>query len=107
MRLAPGEKSSDNRENVGQETGWLPMVWKLKWGRIWKPRGLQHVVIVDCGCDGVEIVDVDVRVFSFCPPVSQVQKLLRRERTVGRPVSCSGKTTQNESALASVEPLQR
>ena len=62
---------------------------------------------VDCGCEEADINDVDASVFPFCPPpVSQIQKLLRKERTVERQVSCSAKITQKESALASVEPLQ-
>ena len=52
MRLAPREKSSNSREKVGQGTGWLPGVWKLKWGRIRIPRGMQLDVNVDCGCEG-------------------------------------------------------
>ena len=60
-----------------------------------------------CGCEEVDTVDVDVGVFSFCPPpVSQVQKLLREERTVRWQASCGSKMTQEESALASIEPLQ-
>ena len=51
MRLAPGEKSGDRSEKVGQGTGWLPVVWNLKWGRIWIPRGMQLDVNVDCGCE--------------------------------------------------------
>ena len=85
VRLAPGEKSSNSREKVGQGTGWLPGVWKLKWGWIRIPGGALLDVNVDCGCNGVDIIDVDVRVFSFCPPsVSQFQKLLRKERTMVR-----------------------
>ena len=108
MRLAPGEESSNSRKKFGEGTGWLPGVWKLKWSRIRIPRGMQLDVSVDCGCEEVDIIDVDdVRVFPFCPPpVSQIQKLLRKERTVGRQVSCSGKITHKESALASIEPLQ-
>ena len=60
---APSEKSSNSREKVGQGTGWLPGVGKLKWGRIWIPRGMQLDVNVDCGCKRVDIIDVDVRVF--------------------------------------------
>ena len=65
---AGGEKSSNGREKVGQGAGWLPMVWKLKWGRIRIPRGVQLDVNVDCGCERVDIVDVDVKAFPFCPP---------------------------------------
>ena len=107
VRLAPGKKSINSRKKVGQGVGWLPGVWKLKWGRIRIPCGVQFNAGVRCGRKGVYIVDVVVRVFSFCPPpVSQVQQLLRKDRNVGRQVSCSGKITQKESALASVEPLQ-
>ena len=73
-----------------KERDWLLGVWKLKWGRIRIPPGMQLDVNVDCG-----------------PPVSQVQKLLSKERIVGRQVSCSGKITQKESALASIQPLLR
>ena len=67
---------------------------------------MQLDVNVDCSCEVVDIIDVDVGVLSFCPPsVSQVLKLPREERTVGRQVSCSGKITQEERALAPVEPL--
>ena len=69
MRLTPVENSSKSCKKVGQGTGWLPGVWKLKWGRIRIPAE----------CKEVDVVDVDVRVFSFCPPpVSQVQKLHRK-----------------------------
>ena len=52
-------------------------------------------------------MDVDVKVFPCCPPpVSQIQKLQREERIVGRQVSCSDKITQKKSALASFEALQ-
>ena len=74
----------------------------MKWVQIWIPRGMQLDVNVDCGCEGEDIKEANVRVFSFCPPpVSHIQKLLRKVRT-----GCSGKITQKESALASVEPLQ-
>ena len=34
---------------------------------------MQLDVIVDCGCEEVDIIDVDVRIFPFCPPpVSQI-----------------------------------
>ena len=34
MRLTPVENSSESREKVGEGVGWLPGVWKLKWGQI-------------------------------------------------------------------------
>ena len=43
---------------------------------------MQLDVNVDYGCEKVDIVDVDVRVFPLCPPpVSQIQMLLRKERS--------------------------
>ena len=64
---------------------------------------MQLDVNVDCGNEKVDIVGVDVSIFSFCPPpVSQMQMLLRKERTVGRQVSCSDKITQQESTLESM-----
>ena len=83
MRLALGEESGDIREKVGPGAGWLPRVWELKWGRIWIPHGIKVDMNVDCGREGVDIVDVDVRVFPLCPPlVSEVQQLLSEEHTV-------------------------
>ena len=60
MRLAPREKRSNSCEKAGQGAGGLPGIWKLKWGRIRIPRGMQLDVNVDCGCERVDIVDVDV-----------------------------------------------
>ena len=51
VRLAFGEKRSNSRKKVGQGAGWQPGVWKLKWGRIWIPRGMQLEVNLDCGCE--------------------------------------------------------
>ena len=63
---------------------------------------MQLDVNVDCGCEKVDIVGVDVSIFSFCPPpVSQIQMLLRKERSVGR-VSCSDKITKEKGTLASM-----
>ena len=57
---------------------------------------------------GVDIIDVDVRVFPFCPPpVSDPEVAEKKSALCGRQVSCSSKITQKESALASIEPLQR
>ena len=106
MRLAPGE-SSDSCEKVGQGAGWMQRVWELEWGLIWIPVGMELDVNVDCGCEGVDIVGVNVGISSLCPPpVSQVQKLLGEERTVRRQASCRGKIPQKESALASIVSLQ-
>ena len=64
---------------------------------------MQLDVNVDCGCEKVDIVDVDARVFSFCPPpVSQIPMLQRKERTVRRQVSCGDKITQENSTLTSI-----
>ena len=53
---------------------------------------MQLDVNVGCGCD---IVDVN-----FVSALSvQIQKLLGKERTVRRQVSCSGKISQKKSAL--------
>ena len=89
------------RRSVKELTG----ACKLNWSWIRIPRGMQLDVNVDCGNEKVDIVGVDVSIFSFCPPpVSQMQMLLRKERTVGRQVSCSDKITQEESTLASISP---
>ena len=47
VRLAPGEKSSNSSEKVGQGTGWLPGVWKLKWDRIRTPS--RNAARCECG----------------------------------------------------------
>ena len=89
MSLAPGEKSGNSCEKVGQGTSW------------------QQRVCVDCGCKGKDIVAVNVGICPFCSPfVSQIQRLLGAERAMRRQVSCSGKIPQKECALASVVPLQ-
>ena len=68
---------------------------------------MQLEMNADCGCEGVDIVDVNVVFCSFCPPpVSQVQKMLGGERTVRRETTCGGEVTQEVTALASVVPLQ-
>ena len=63
MRLAPGEMISESRKKGGQGAGWLPEVWKLKWGRIRIPCGMQFDANASRCREGVDIVDVDVRVF--------------------------------------------
>ena len=53
-----------------------------------------------------DIEYVNVVVFSFGPPVSQVQQLQGKERTRRRQMSCGGKVSQEVSALPSVVPLR-
>ena len=57
--------------------------------------------------EGVDIVDVDVRVFSLTTTCESGPAVAERQRTVRRQVSCGGKITQKKSALAPVEALQR
>ena len=53
-------KSSDDRKKVGQgAAGDL----EAEVGPIRIPRGMQLDVNVDCGCERVDIVDIDVEVF--------------------------------------------
>ena len=59
----------EGRSRIGRELG----IWKLKWGRIRIPRGLQLGVNVDCGCERVGIVDVSVGVCTLCPPCESGQ----------------------------------
>ena len=62
---------------------------------------------VDCGCQEVDVANVNAAVLSFGPPsVSQVQKLLGKECTVRQQISCSGEVPQEASALVPVVPLQ-
>ena len=65
MRRTPVENSSESREKVSEGAGWLPGVWKLKWGRVRVPCGVQFDANVGRGRNGVDIVDVDVMIFSF------------------------------------------
>ena len=62
MRLAPGEESGHPCEKVGQGVG-----WKLEWGRSWIPLRMQRDVILDCVCEEVDIVDVNVGICSLFP----------------------------------------
>ena len=67
--------------------------------RIWKSRRVQLQKDVDCGCQGVDVANVNVVVLSFdLPPVSQVQQLLGKECTVRQKMSCGGKVSQEVSA---------
>ena len=65
VRLAPARNSSECREKVGEGAGCLPGIWKVKWSRIRASGGVQFNANVNRGRKGVDIVDVDVRVFSF------------------------------------------
>ena len=104
------EERARRCEKAGQGADWLQRVWKLEWSWTWIPPRMQPEAKVDCGCDGVDIVDVNVGIcsLSLCPlPVNHIQKLLREERTVRRVVSCSDKIPQKKkSALASTLSLQ-
>ena len=64
-RLAPVENGSDSRKKVGEGAGLLPGIWKLKWGRIRAPCGVQFDANVRRCRKGADIVDVDVGVLSF------------------------------------------
>ena len=98
MTLVHGEESGNSCEKVGQGAGWLQSVWKQEWNRTWIPRGMQLDVNVDCGCEGlISLMSMSVSALSVHTPCES-------ER---RQVSCTGKIPQKESALASIEPLQR
>ena len=55
IKHTPDKSQNHSRtspKKVGQGTGCLPGVWKLKWSQIKIPRGMQLDVNVDCGCQG-------------------------------------------------------
>ena len=58
---------------------------------IWIPRRMQLHVNVDCGCQREDIDYADVFVVSIGPPpVRQVQKLMGKECTLRRQITCGG-----------------
>ena len=91
VRLAPVENSSESREKGRSGSGLAAEGLEAEMGQ----DTLQ--------CSLMQISAAAVRP----PPVSQVQQLLREERTVRRPVSCGGKSPKEKSALAPVKPLLR
>ena len=44
-RLAPAQSSGKSREEVSERAGRLLGIWKLKWGRIRVPGGVQFKAI--------------------------------------------------------------
>ena len=96
--LAPGEESCNCRQQIGQ--------WAICLLKTLSRRWIHLNQDVDCGSLEEDIENVDVVVFPFGPPLSQVQKLNGEECTVGRQINCSGEVTQEMSAFPSVEPLQ-
>ena len=79
MKNAAGAAGTTRRgcEKVGQGAGWLQRVWKLERGRTWIPLRMQLDANVECGCEEVDVVAVNVGICSLSPPpVSHNQKLL-------------------------------
>ena len=61
------QESGNNCEKVGQGAGWLQRVWKLEWSRSWTPLRVQLHVNVNCRCEEVDILYVNVGISSLCP----------------------------------------
>ena len=78
MRLAPGEDSGSSCEKIGQGVGWQQRVWKVEWGWSWKPLRMQLDVNVDCGCEVMDIVDVNVGICSLSTPCESDPEIGRR-----------------------------